>query len=176
MISKESILRELAEVFSIIVYLFVSFSVLATFKSLILIQAGVNNFVHGYLQALVTALALGKIVFLAQKLPLLNALRHRPALFSAIYKAVIFTVITTVAGRLEEMIFVSKLMEKEDSIYPILAYLTHELGLFIVFFVLFSYRELEAIIGEGQLREIFLKTPSRARIAPRHILRLGLTW
>jgi hypothetical protein len=156
MIKKQHVLSELREIFGIIVYLFVSFSVLATFKSLILIQASVNNFVHGYTQALITSLALGKIVFLAQKLPILNALRNQPVLYSAIYKAFLFTIITTAASRLEEMLFASKLMEQVDAIYPVLAYMTHELGMFLVFFVLFSFREMDAVLGAGRVREIFL--------------------
>jgi hypothetical protein len=156
MVNKEHILDELREILGIIIYLLISFSVLATFKSLILIQAGVNNWEHGYLQALVTSLALGKIVFLAQKLPILNAMRNQPALYSVIYKAVIFTIITTAASQLEEMLFQAHLVKQEEHAYPMLAYMTHILGMFLVFFILFIFRELDNVLGHGRLREIFL--------------------
>jgi hypothetical protein len=156
MVSKEHIVSELREILGIIIYLLISFSILATFKSLILIQAGVNNWVHGYLQALVASLALGKVVFLAQKLPILNAMQNRRAIYSVIYKAILFTIITTAASRLEELLFQSHLVKQEENTYPFLAYMTHTLGMFLVFFVLFIFRELDSVLGAGRLREIFL--------------------
>jgi hypothetical protein len=163
MVSKEHIVIELREILGIIIYLLISFSILATFKSLILIQAGVNNWVHGYMQALVASLALSKVVFLAQKLPLLNAMQNRRAIYAVIYKAIIFTIITTAASQLEEMIFQAHLVKQEENTYPVLAYMTHTLGMFLVFFILFIFRELDNVLGHGRLKEIFLNRPASIR-------------
>src|SRR5262249_52083196 len=59
---KEIVLEELREILFIVVYLAVSFSILATFRCLVLIQVGIDDFAHSYLVAGVEALALGKIV------------------------------------------------------------------------------------------------------------------
>lgn len=64
--TREHLISELKELGAIVLYLAISFVLIATGKSLVLIQVGINDFVHGYVKAIIESLALGKIVMLAQ--------------------------------------------------------------------------------------------------------------
>jgi len=154
---KERIAEELREFSTISVYLAVNFVILSTFKSLILIQSGVNDFVHGYIVALVEAVALGKIVLLCQKIPFLNkTINQRPLIVSALAKAGFLAVVVFLGGRLEEKLFAHKVAEaalKQRLIVDV----THILCLLVVFFLMFVFRELGAALGPGKLKNLLLK-------------------
>jgi len=154
---KEHLLRELREFLGIVLYLAASFSFLATFKSLILIQLGIHNFVHGYITALVESLALGKIVMLAQRIPILNAFERKPLLWSSLFKAVVMAVIVFLAGAAEERIFARHVSEAPLK-QELLIMIAHLSGLFAVFYALFLVRGLDNALGPGKLRRL-LMTP-----------------
>jgi hypothetical protein len=155
---KERIAEELREFSTISLYLAANFVILSTFKSLILIQSGVNDFVHGYIVALVEAVALGKIVLICQKIPFLNkTINQRPLIVSALAKAGFLAVVVFLGGRLEEKLFAHKVAEaalKQRLIVDV----THILCLLVVFFLMFVFRELSAALGPGKLKNLLLKS------------------
>jgi hypothetical protein len=150
---KEHILLELKELLSIVLYLAASFSLLATFRSLILIQLGINDFVHGYLKALIEAIALGKIVLLTQNIRVLNTFDNKSLLVSSLFKSAVMTIIVFLGGKLEEKIF-TKHIEQLPLQQELVIMIAHILGLFAVFYVLFLARGLDTALGSGRLRKL----------------------
>src|SRR5271154_4459234 len=69
---KQRVLDELKELGFTIGFLAASLCILQTYKSLILLQQGTNDFVQNYVFAIVEAVMLGKIVVIAQHLPFLK--------------------------------------------------------------------------------------------------------
>ena len=158
---KEHLLSEIKELLSIVLYLAASFSLLATGKSLILIQLGINNFVHGYITALVESLALGKIVMLAQRIPTLNAFERKPLVWSSLFKSIVMAVIVCLGGAAEERIFarhVSQAPLKQELVFMV----AHISALVAVFYVLFLVRGLDNALGPGKLSRL-LMTPMKPR-------------
>jgi hypothetical protein len=104
-ITKERLINELKEVAFTVGYLAASLSILETYKSLILLQQGINDFQRNYIFALVEAILLGKIVAITQKLPFLKACNRHSLATAVLYQAMVMTLITDVGARLEDILF-----------------------------------------------------------------------
>lgn len=157
-------MRELKEFSSIVLYLAASFGLLATVKSLILIQLGIHDFVHGYIKALIESVALGKIVMLAQHIPILNALEKKSLLRSSLFKAAVMTVIVFLGGALEEKLFAKHVAETPLK-QELLVMIAHLSALYVVFYVLFLARGLDKVLGHGRLLKL-LTEPHPTAAAP----------
>jgi hypothetical protein len=119
-----------------------------SFKALVLVQHGVEDFGHMYAVAAVEAIALGKIVAIAQDLPLINAWNAKPMIYSVFYKSGIMAVLVYLGGTLEEKIFhhVAEVVP-----HPWLLFVSHELAFLYIFVVLFTVRDMDRILGPGKL-------------------------
>ncbi len=155
---KELIVREVKKVLEIVLYLALSLSLLATFKALVLIQVGINEFGHLYLVALGEAFVMGKVVALARDLPVMNAWRHKPLLWSVVYQSLLMTVITNIASSLEETIFAHFIRHHHVHIplHPIIFMIVRQIALFAIFFVLFAVRGLDQRLGANKLWQVIL--------------------
>jgi hypothetical protein len=142
---KEFWKRELRELAIIFAY---RFSVTMTFKALVLVQAGVEDFGHMYGVAAIEAIALGKIVALAQGLPILNAWNSKPMIYSVLYKSVWMTIMVNLGGSIEEKIFHHV---PPPAMHPWLLLVSHELAFLFIFVVLFLARDLDRTLGSGRL-------------------------
>lgn len=159
---KEHLKRELKELLGILIYLATSFCLLATVKSLILIQLGIHDFVHGYLKALVEALALSKIVLLAQGIPLLDALKRAPLVRSASFQAVVMSVIVFAGSVLEDKLFAKHVAEAPLK-QELLVSITHLAALFMVFYALFVARGLSKALGPNVLHKLLFEPPLQVK-------------
>ncbi|MBX9690092.1 MAG: hypothetical protein K2X27_25500 [Candidatus Obscuribacterales bacterium] len=154
---KDLIMHELKELSGIVIYLAISFVLISTGKSLILIQLGINDFIHGYVKALVESLALGKIVMLAQNIPLIKNMRSKSILQAASLQAAAMAIIVLFGGELEEKIFAKHVAEaplKEE----LLLMIAHLFGLFLVFLTLFVARGLDRTLGKGTLWKLLTES------------------
>lgn len=157
--TREHLINELKELGCIVLYLAISFLLISTGKSLVLIQVGINDFVHGYVKAIIESLALGKIVMMAQHIPFLVQRQNTSILRAASYKAIVMAIIVFFAGELEEKIFAKHAAEaamKEELLFT----LAHIFGLFVVFYTLFLARELDRTLGKGRLWKLLTERPS----------------
>jgi hypothetical protein len=152
---RQLVKHELREVFFTVLYLAASLSIVATFKSLILIQHGIDDFTHGYVVAIVLSLALGKVVAIAQKLPIIRAWNDRPLLFSVLYKAVLMTLIMNVACQAEDKLFPAMSHGSESTNHRLALIVAHQLALVSIFIVLFTFRDLDRVLGQGTLFRLF---------------------
>lgn len=154
---KQRLIHELKEVGIIVLYLACSLCFLATMRSLVLIQQGINVFLHSYTVAIVEALALGKVVALAQRLPLLRAWDQRSLALSVLYKSTIMTFIVDIAGKVEETVIFKHSLEAP--VHPLLFMVSHQVSLLTIFIVLFTVRGLNRLLG-GTLFELVFRRPS----------------
>jgi hypothetical protein len=144
------------QIFFTVLYLATSLSLIATFRSLVLIQQGINDFAHSYAVALIMAVFLGKIVVFAQKLPFIHALNHKQLIQSVFYKATVMTVIADLALMIEHKLFGHHQDQNVASVNHALAMtVAHQLSLFLIFSVLFTFRDLDRVLGEGTLFKLF---------------------
>jgi len=141
-------IRELSVIFS---YLFVSFSVLQTIKALVLVQQGFTDFGHMYGVAAIEAIALGKIVALAQNLKVMNAWDNRPMYQAVLYKSVWMTIMVNIGGALEEKLFHH---HEAASAHPWLLFVNHQLAFLFIFAVLFAVRDLDRQLGPNKLYQL----------------------
>ncbi len=123
---KERIMEEVKELGSTIGYLAISLSILETYKSLILLQQGVNDFQHNYGVALVESVALGKIVVLTQNLPFVQACNQHSLARAVLYQSVVLTLITDLGGRLEDFLFPRSARFLAQTGDPVALVITHQ--------------------------------------------------
>jgi hypothetical protein len=153
---KETIKHEAREILAVLLYLGCWLSVLATMKCLVLLQYGINEFKNAYMMAWITALAFAKVIVIAQKLPIVNKMKHRPLFWACVYKACFFTVVTLAAHRAEERLM--HFTHDPNDVFPVAGVIAHTLSLFAIFFILFAYRDLDLMLGKGSLKEMFFKS------------------
>ena len=145
---KQMLKHELRAYAGIALYLAACFSLLATVRAVVLIQHGINEFVHGYVVAIVEAVALGKVVLLAQNLRVLSAWEKRTLALSVLWKSFLMTIIVDIGGRIEGLIFHHA---PAHTIHPTIFFIAHQLAFMFIFVVLFTARELDRDLGPGKL-------------------------
>ena len=151
---KELIVHELKEILAIMLYLWVSLSVLATIKALVLVQLGINDFAHGYQVAAVLALGAAKVVVLVQDRQMMKAWDHRPLIWAVLYKATVMSLIVEGALKLEEHLFHHNAATQAAAQHPIILLVTHQIVLLSIFVALFLVRGLNRKLGPGKLTEL----------------------
>lgn len=152
---RKEFLKEEAKAFlAILIYLLAGFSFLATARCLILIQLGVNMFVHAYITAAVEAVALAKVVLLAQKLRLMSLFEGRSLIASVLWKSALMTVIVAAAEHLEERFIPHPSVHP---IHPLLFTFAHQTANLLLFVILFTVRELDRSLPKGELHRLFFQ-------------------
>jgi len=164
---KQLLLRELKEAAVIVSYLAGSLSILQTYKALILLGQGINTFGHIYIFSIVEALALGKIVVLAQKLPFLKAFSRHSLAAAVLYQSLVMTLIVDVAGNLEDMLFPRAAELLAQSGNPFVLFVTHQFAAMCIFIGLFAVRGLDEALGPGTLRRLMFRPPDSELVKSR---------
>jgi hypothetical protein len=90
---KRKAAHEAREFFLIFVYLFLVLSLFVVYKSVVLAQYRIPFALHGF--ALINALALAKIMLVADELHLADRFRDAPLIYPTVLKAFAFTVVLT---------------------------------------------------------------------------------
>ena len=158
---KELLLHELKEIFAIMIYLWVSLSLLSTIKSLVLVQQGINDFADGYQVAAVLALGAAKVVVLAQNLKLMKAWDSRPLIWAVLYKSTLMALIVDGALKLEEKLFHHNTASQAAAAHPIVLLITHQVVLLSIFVVLFLVRGLDRELGPGRLSRLIFSAKTQ---------------
>lgn len=157
----ELVLHELKEIFAIMIYLWASLSLLATIKSLVLVQQGINDFIHDYQIAAVLALGAAKVVVLVQDLKVMKAWDHRPLIWVVLYKTTLMALIVDCALKLEEKLFDHHASAQAAVTHPIILMVAHQIVLFSIFAVLFFVRGLNRKLGPGTLYKLIFAPPAQ---------------
>src|SRR3981189_1120644 len=97
---KQKVYQEIKEYLAISFYLWVVFALLLLYQSTILAQHRIDFAYHGF--ALINALALGKVILVAQDLHLGNQFKEAPLIYPTLFKAAVFAITLGIFKILEE--------------------------------------------------------------------------
>jgi len=155
---KEKIVYEISEIAIVVGYLAVSFCILQTFRcATLMVSCDQNDFMTSYATSAITAVVLGKFVFVLEKTKLAKRFESKPLIVPVLYKTFLFTVVMNLALHAEQR-FLHKSseaspMSSPHTFWPTL--LAHELALFVTFFVFFAFRDIGRVMGQRRLRRMF---------------------
>jgi len=155
---KERAYRMLKEFFRITLYLWVVFGLLILYRSAILAKYDIDIVKHGL--ALINALALAKVMLVANDLHLGKKFDEHPLKYAVLVKAALFTLVLTCFKALEECVMG---LFHHKSILDSLGDLgggswrgsiTLTLLLFVILIPLVAYMELKRVLGEETVTEL----------------------
>ncbi|MGE0222776.1 MAG: hypothetical protein AB7F35_04705 [Acetobacteraceae bacterium] len=172
------ILHEIREVIPPTLFFFVGFNVILLTKRLLLEQYLIAY--AGFVVATTGALIVGKVVLVADKLPLLRRFDHAPLAWPILFKALCYTVLVMAARLLEALVhflaaggalgggrFIADVLGQFS--WP--HFIAVQLWIFVLFLVYVTACELNALFGDGELFRILfrhrsneVKSVRRARI------------
>lgn len=155
---KTKILHEVVEVGGVILYLFVSFSILETFRCGALLAAcSQNDFISGYTTAAVAALGLGKFIFVLDKMKFVKRFMDKPLIVPILYRTILFTILSNAILHIEDRIL-HRTAEHHAFNSPtefMLCWFAHQLAFFVMFFIFFCFRGIAHIVGEKRMYRLF---------------------
>jgi hypothetical protein len=151
--------RELKEVFIITFYLWVVFSLFVVYKSVVLAEQHIPFAYHGF--AIINALALAKVMLVARHLHLGEQFDEAPLIYPTLLKSALFTVVLACFKILEDATvglyhgksFHRGVADLGGGTWK--AVLTLTALLFVVLIPFFGFSELQRVLGEGKLAQLF---------------------
>ena len=158
---KQKIFNEMFEYWMNFFFLALMFGAFTTYKRLILAAHDIDYTNYGI--AVIQAAVLAKVIMLGGVFRLGRGLEKRPLIFSTLYKAVVFSLFVAVFKIIEHIIkglwkgkgFTQGLADfLEKGPHELLA---NVLIMFVAFIPFFAYKELERVLGEGKVRELFFQ-------------------
>jgi hypothetical protein len=165
---KQKVVHGTREYLVISFYLFVVFSLFEVYKSLILAEHHIDYTLHGL--ALINALALAKVMLVAQELHLADWFRDAPLIYPTLLKSFAFTVVLA-CFKIAEEFAVGSFHGKSfhESISDLgggtwKGILTLAALLFVMLIPFFGFTELQRVFGADRLVGVFFR--------PRHLVNL----
>ena len=158
---KQKLIHEMNEYWINFAYLAIFFGLFTTYRRLLLAQYQISYGDYGI--SLIKALILAKVIMLGDALGIGRRGADRPLIFTTLYKTVIFTlwvllfsvIESTIRGLLHGKGLAGGLHELlSGRQYEALA---QGLVVFSAFLPFFAFRELERVLGEGKIRELFIR-------------------
>jgi hypothetical protein len=155
-------------------FFFVGFNLILLTKRLFLADYLIAY--TGFLIATTSALVVGKVVLVADKLPLLKSLDDQPLAYPILFKTIVYTVFVFIARLLEALVH----FLIEGNMIGGGAFIRHELGqftwphfiavqlwIFVLFLIYVTANELNGLLGDGELYRILFKHRSTSLKATR---------
>jgi hypothetical protein len=166
---KQRALRGMWEYLWITLYLLVVFSLFAIYKSIVLAQYRIDFEPQGL--ALINALALSKVILVAQELHLADQFRDAPLIYPTLIKSFAFAIVLACFKIAEEIIlgffhgrsFHESIVIIGDGSLQILS-LT--VLMFVVLIPFFGFTELRRILGHDKLVGAFFRHRSQLNLPP----------
>lgn len=158
---RQKILHEIKQFLAISLYLTLFFSVFKWYKRLILAEYEIDYLTYGY--AFIQSLALAKIILTGEALRLGRRYHDRPLLVTTLFRTVLFSTLVWAFDVLEHLL-IGRVRGKEltEVFHEFLdqgwaQILAKTLVVFVAFIPFFAFRELERVLGERELHDLFLK-------------------
>jgi hypothetical protein len=153
---KQKAIHEGQEFVGIALYLAFFFCAVVAYSSILLNEFHVSYFKYG--TAIINALIIAKVILIGEYAHLGRRHESKPLLQSALYKAVMFTILVFVFHIVEELI--KALVHKQPLVAALHAIRLDELVsrsivVFCTFVPLFAFRELARVLGEEEFRRLF---------------------
>ena len=156
---KQKAIEQLKKFLVIAVYLWLIFGLLTLYKSVILGEHHIDFAFHGF--ALINALALGKVMLVARDLHVGEQFDNAPLIYPTLLKSALYTVVLACFKILEAAaVGLYRGESFSESIAhlgggTLQAILTYTLLLFVVLIPFVGFGELQRVLGEGKLKQIF---------------------
>jgi hypothetical protein len=156
---KERAYLEFKEFLAISLYLWVVFALFLLYKSVILNDEHINVVAKGF--ALLNALALAKIMLIARALHLGDWADGAPLIYPTLLKSALFSLVLAFFKILEEAaVGMYHNLSFQQSIADLgggtlKGILTLTLLLFVMLIPFFGFTELQRVLGEGKLAQVF---------------------
>ena len=164
---KQKAVHGAREYLIISLYLFVVFSLFILYKSMILAEHNIHFELHGF--ALMNALALGKVILIAQELHLADRFRDAPLIYPTLLKSFVFTILLACFKIVEDAavgLFHGKSFQESIADLgggSLQGFLTLTVLLFVVLIPFFGFTELRRVFGD-RLAGVFFR--SRQLLTP----------
>jgi hypothetical protein len=159
---KQKAYREFKEYLVIVLYLWVVFGLFLLYKSVILNEQHMSYVARGI--ALINALVLGKFIVIARALHLGDTAEDAPLIYPTLLKSALFSIILAGCKILEDAavgFFHGKSFSQSIAGLgggTLRGILTLTVLMFVMFIPFFGFGELERVLGEGKLTQLFLHT------------------
>jgi len=169
---KQKAYHEFKEFIVIVLYLWLVFGLLLLYKSVILDEEHISYLANGI--ALVNALVLGKFVLIARALHLGDTAENAPLIYPTLLKSALFSILLAGCKILEEALvgfyhgksFSESIADLGGG--TLKGILTLSLILFVLLIPFFGFGELQRVLGEGKLAQLFFR--------PRHVSEPAQPW
>ena len=164
---QQKVIEQMKEFLFIALYLWLVFGLLVMYKSVILSEYHIDFAYHGF--ALINALALGKVMLVAKDLHLGRRFENAPLVYPTLVKSAIFTVVLACFKLLEgAAVGLYRGKSFAESIADLgggtlRALLTLTLLLFVVLIPFVGFGELQRVLGEGKLKQMFFYPRSQSQ-------------
>lgn len=153
--------EQLKSFFVIALYLWIVFGLLVMFKAVILAEQHIPFAYHGF--AIINALALAKVMLTAKDLHLGERLDEAPLIYPTLLKSALYSLVLACFKILEEAavgLFHEKSFQQSISDLgggTLNGILILTLLLFAMLVPFVGYGELQRVLGEGKLKDIFFR-------------------
>jgi hypothetical protein len=158
---KRKAYHEMKEFLIITLYLWVIFSLFNLYKSVILAEQHIPLAAHSF--AFINALALAKVMLVAKALHLGDRFDNAPLIYTTLLKSALFTIVLACFKILEDAglgLYHGKSFQQSIADLgggTLNGILTLSLLLFVMLIPFFGFSELQRVLGEGKLVQIFLR-------------------
>ncbi len=155
---KRKAFHELMEFLGIFMFLAFVFCVLVTYSTLLLSAFHVRYLSYAF--AVVNALVIAKVILIGEYAHVGRKYEGRPLLLSAIYKAVLFSLLVFAFHMAEEALkglLHGVRIERTFREMPLDDLLARSLVIFCVFIPLFAFRELRRVLGDEKFHALLYR-------------------
>ena len=152
--------REILGAIPPVIFFFIVFQLLAFTRALILKEYGIQ--VSIFINATIAALIVGKVVLIADKLPMVNQFPNKPLIYNIVWKTFIYKVAALIVRYVEHLVPLIREYKNltvanshllDEVVWP--HFWLIQLWLLICFLMYFTLRELGRILGREQVHSIF---------------------
>jgi hypothetical protein len=152
--------REILGVIPTVVFFFIVFQLLAFTKALILKGYGIQ--ISSFLNATIAALIVGKVVLLADLLPMFNQFPNKPLIYNIVWKTFIYMVAALLFRYVEHLIpFIREYKNLtvannhllDEAVWP--HFWLVQFWLLVCFLMYCTLRELVQFLGREHVRSMF---------------------
>ncbi len=156
---KQKIIQEMKKFFIVALYLWVIFALLIEYKAVVLAEQHIDIETRGF--ALLNALALAKVIVVAQALKLGELAEGVPLIYPTILKSALFAVLlaifkileVTCVGLYRGFSFQQSISEIGGGTLKGILCVTSIM--FVVLIPFFAYGEMRRVLGEDKLKQLF---------------------
>jgi len=177
---KQKAYHELKEFFGIALYLWVILALFQLYRSLLLREEHMSAVVHqGF--AIINALALGKVLLIAKALHLGEWADDWPLIYRSLFKSALFTIVLACFKILEDAglgMYRGKSFQQSIADLgggTLNGILCVSLIMFVALIPFFVVTELQGVLGEGKLMQLFFRPRGSFKLSTAQSLDAGIT-